>query len=112
MWSLDVVGSPNPDQEVNRKVEELAWAASLIYGVSGWQKGPPFKADFVLYVSKLREYHIQAAESCFLQHAPRNFLRFPSFHLRIFPTPRRSNVPEVLLLGLPRNMDRPGSAIG
>ena len=49
MWSLDVVGSPNPDQEVERKVEELAWAVSTIYGVSGWHKGPPFKADFVLY---------------------------------------------------------------
>jgi len=50
MWSLDVVGSPDPDQEVNRKIEELAWATSLIYGVSGWHEGPPFKASFALYV--------------------------------------------------------------
>ena len=62
MWSLDVVGSPDPDQEVIRKIEELAWATSLIYGVSGWHKGPPFQADFVLYVPKLHEYHIQAAD--------------------------------------------------
>jgi len=48
MWSLDVVGSPNPDQEVNRKIEELAWATALIYGVSGWHVGPPFRADFGL----------------------------------------------------------------
>jgi len=53
MWSLDIVGSPNPDQEINRKIEELAWVVSTIYGVSGWHEGPPFKADFVLCVSRL-----------------------------------------------------------
>ena len=55
MWSLDVIGSPNPDQEVHRKIEELAWVATLIYGVSGWHEELPFKADFGLYVFKLHE---------------------------------------------------------
>lgn len=53
MWSLDVVESPNSEQEIHRKIEELAWATGVIYGVSGWRAGSPFKADFVLYVSKL-----------------------------------------------------------
>ena len=54
MWSLDVVGSPNPGQEVERKVEELAWATSMIYGVDGWNEGPPFRGDFALYVQTIR----------------------------------------------------------
>ena len=62
MWSLDVVGSSNPDQEVERKVEELAWAVSTIYGVSGWHEGPPFKADFALYASTAHELRVYAAE--------------------------------------------------
>ena len=79
MWSLDVVGSPDPDQEVHRKIEELAWATSLIYGVSGWHEGPPFKADFTLYVSKLCEYHIQAAKSFFCRmHLVTSSLFLPS----------------------------------
>ena len=62
MWSLDVVGSPNPDQEIIRKVEELAWVTCMIYGVRGWHEGPPFKADFGLYVSKLPEHQIYSVE--------------------------------------------------
>ena len=63
MWSLDVVGSQNPDQEVNQKIEELAWATAVIYGVSGWRDGSPFRADFVSYVPRLDEDHIEAAKS-------------------------------------------------
>lgn len=57
MWSLDVVGSSNPDQEVERKIEELAWANTVIYGISGWNEGPPFKDDFALYVSRLPDHN-------------------------------------------------------
>ena len=57
MWSLDVVGSSNPDQEVERKIEELAWANAVIYGISGWNEGPPFKDDFALYVSRLPDHN-------------------------------------------------------
>lgn len=63
MWSLDVVGSSNPDQEVQQKIEELAWATAVIYGVSGWHEGSPFRADFALYVYLLREHYFRAAES-------------------------------------------------
>ena len=66
MWSLDVVGSPNPDLEVERKVEELAWAVSTIYGVSGWHEGPPFTADFQLYAPTAHERYISAAEPLFI----------------------------------------------
>lgn len=62
MWSLDIVGSPDPDQEVERKIEELAWVVSTIYGVSGWNEGPPFKSNFSLYASRLHEHHVRAAE--------------------------------------------------
>ena len=62
MWSLDVIGSSNPDQEVHRKIEELAWATAVIYGVSGWRDGSPFRADFVLCVSWLHERHVEATE--------------------------------------------------
>ena len=48
MWSLDVVGSSNPDEEIHRKIEELAWAAAMIYGVSGWRDGSHFRANFFL----------------------------------------------------------------
>lgn len=48
MWSLDIIGSPNRDQEVDRKIEELAWVTSVIYGINGWNEGPPFKGDFAL----------------------------------------------------------------
>lgn len=58
MWSLDVVGSPNPDQEVERKIEELAWATTVIYGISGFNEGPPFKDDFALYVFRLHNHHV------------------------------------------------------
>ena len=57
MWSLNVVGSPDPEQEIERKIEELAWVATTIYGVSGWNEGPPFKDNFVLYVSGLDNRH-------------------------------------------------------
>lgn len=62
MWSLDVVGSPNPEQEVHRKIEELAWAATVIYGVTGWREGSSFRADFTLYVSRLHEHHVGVAK--------------------------------------------------
>jgi len=64
MWSLDVVGSPNQDQEVERKVEELAWAVSTIYGAGGWHSGPPFKADFQLYAST--PHGLMVAEHLFI----------------------------------------------
>ena len=57
MWSLNVVGSPNPDQEIERKIEELAWGASVIYGVGCWNRGRPFKGNFVLYASTMRSHH-------------------------------------------------------
>lgn len=42
MWDVDA-SSP---AAVSRRVEEIAWVVTLIYGVGGWRKGKPFKADF------------------------------------------------------------------
>jgi len=75
MWSLDVVGSPNPDQEVIRKIEELAWATSLIYGVSGWHKGPPFQADFVLMHLVTSSLFLPSICAYFPPHIIQTFLR-------------------------------------
>ncbi|KAG5634320.1 hypothetical protein H0H81_002425 [Sphagnurus paluster] len=41
-WSYD---RTNPT-EAERKVEELIWANTLIYGVSGWKKDEHFNTDF------------------------------------------------------------------
>jgi len=75
MWSLDVVGSPNPDQEINRKIEELAWAVSTIYGVSGWNRGPPFKADFALMHLVTSSLFLPSICAYFPPHVIQLFLR-------------------------------------
>jgi hypothetical protein len=45
-WTVDIA---NP-KELENKIEELIWTNALIYGVGGWAKDCPFKADFFLYV--------------------------------------------------------------
>ncbi|KAG9045133.1 hypothetical protein FS837_006967 [Tulasnella sp. UAMH 9824] len=42
MWQV------NSDQEVPEKLEEVAWLATLVYGLGGWRKGKPFRSDFFL----------------------------------------------------------------
>ncbi|GLB42753.1 putative protein of unknown function (DUF4243) [Lyophyllum shimeji] len=41
-WRVDAT---NP-RDVERKIEELGWMNTLIYGVGGWSKDKPFNADF------------------------------------------------------------------
>jgi hypothetical protein len=48
MWSLNITESSDPQREVERKVEELAWAAVAIYSFAGWSKDKPFRANFFL----------------------------------------------------------------
>jgi hypothetical protein len=45
-WTLD---TSNAD-DMERKIEELVWMNTLIYGVGGYRKATGFKADFFLYV--------------------------------------------------------------
>ena len=45
-WDADA-SSP---EAVGQRVEEIAWVVTLIYGVGGWRKGKPYKADFFTYL--------------------------------------------------------------
>lgn len=36
------------DREIPEKIEELAWLATLVYGLGGWRKGHDFRSDFFL----------------------------------------------------------------
>lgn len=42
MWQVD------SEREVLEKLEEVAWLATLVYGLGGWRKGKPFRSDFFL----------------------------------------------------------------
>lgn len=46
MWAVN--GEDQAD--LKKKLEELAWVATMIYGVAGYQEGKEFKSDFFLYV--------------------------------------------------------------
>jgi len=72
---LDVVGSPNPEQEVHRKIEELAWATAVLYGVSGWHEGSPFRADFVLMHLVTSSLFLPSICAYFPPHVTQIFLR-------------------------------------
>ena len=41
-WQVDT------EREVPEKIEELAWLATLVYGLGGWRKGKEFRSDFFL----------------------------------------------------------------
>jgi hypothetical protein len=45
-WDLD----DDSSAAVNRRIEEMAWLVSIIYGVGGHRKDKPFKADFYMLV--------------------------------------------------------------
>lgn len=49
MWSLNIAGNSNIEQELERKIEELALAATIMYGAAGWKgKNKHLQADFNL----------------------------------------------------------------
>lgn len=56
MWDVDA-SSPGA---VSRRVEEIAWVVTVIYGVGGWRKGHPFKADFFACVACLLPINVQS----------------------------------------------------
>ena len=45
-WSYN---SSDP-KEVERKIEELVWMNTVIYGIGGWAKDKHYHADFVQFV--------------------------------------------------------------
>ena len=55
-WTIDVSKlSEGDSEELNRKIEEVAWVICILYGIGGWtgRKESRFNADFFLWVSDL-----------------------------------------------------------
>lgn len=50
-WDVD------PTQNFDEKLEELAWLVTTIFGLGGWNKDEPFKANFFMYVSTTISYY-------------------------------------------------------
>lgn len=48
-WSLDMHfgATEENQQELEKKLEELAWTYTVLYGLSGWTEGQILNADFV-----------------------------------------------------------------
>ena len=44
-WDVD------PSQNFDEKLEELAWVVTAIFGLGGWRKDKPFKANFFMYAN-------------------------------------------------------------
>ena len=52
-WTINVSKLSEGDEELNRKIEEVAWVICTLYGVGGWTgraggSGGQFNADFFL----------------------------------------------------------------
>lgn len=70
-WSYD----RTDPAEVERKIEELIWANTLIYGIAGWKKDEPFNADFFiahlltssLFLSSVSAHIPPASQEIFLR---------------------------------------------
>lgn len=51
------------EDDVKKKLEELVWVATLLYGVSGYQGGKDFKSDFFLYaITSLLTFRVQLTD--------------------------------------------------
>jgi hypothetical protein len=60
MWTLNFTRGTDVDREVERKIEEFAFAVTLMYGVGGWgtNEERPFRADFALYVASSGSFSV------------------------------------------------------
>ena len=52
-WTINVAKLGEGDEELNRKIEEVAWVICIVYGIGGWTgraggSGGQFNADFFL----------------------------------------------------------------
>jgi len=48
-WTIDL----SQPGEIERKIEECVWTATIIYGIGAWSNVNGFRADFFLYVAPL-----------------------------------------------------------
>jgi hypothetical protein len=81
-WSIDL----NRPGEINRKVEEIAWMNTVIFGVAGWTwaqqveqgREGDFNADFFLLsvVLSFDHIHTQPLPACTSLHLQRSFHLF------------------------------------
>jgi hypothetical protein len=53
-WDVD------PSQDFDEKLEELAWLVTAIFGLGGWSKDKPFKANFFMYANTTTLCHQMA----------------------------------------------------
>jgi hypothetical protein len=49
-WTIDL----SQPGEIERKIEECVWTATILYGIGAWNNVNGFRADFFLYVAPLR----------------------------------------------------------
>lgn len=47
-WTMDL----SIHEELERKIEELVWTVSVLYGAGGWAEGQEYSADFFLSVPR------------------------------------------------------------
>jgi len=49
--------SVNPSKNFSEKLEELAWVVTTIFGLGGWSKDKPFKANFFMFADTTTTCH-------------------------------------------------------
>jgi hypothetical protein len=79
-WTINVAKLGEGDQELNRKIEEVAWVICVLYGIGGWTcraggSGGQFNADFFLmhlvtssiFLPSLCAFLSPSSKACFLR---------------------------------------------
>lgn len=85
-WTVNVLELSEGDEELNRKIEEVAWVVCIIYGVGGWTgraggSGGQFNADFFLWVSDFSDMKTFRSLRLSIQDASCYVLYFSSITL-------------------------------
>lgn len=106
---MDVVRGPNPDQGVERKIEELAWVTSTVYRLTVEVKDPLLRVTSHCTWPEYAVLRLDSPASVYRMHLGTS--SFPPFDLHVCPTSRHSSVPEVTLLCPPYGLGRQGPIV-